>query len=108
LQGNKLGEADGNLVQVPPKFDIKDNDGVDLMHLQEKLFSIHNEFTFNGSANEGLGTIKKKIVKLVGSDTGWKKTGKSSCGSTETLPTTSIRCRSRGFQLLLFTGNGYL
>jgi uncharacterized protein YxjI len=75
LQGNKLGEADGNLVQVPPKFDIKDNHGVELMHLQGKVFSIHNEFTFYGPANETLGTIKKKIVKLVGSEYWVEKNG---------------------------------
>jgi len=78
LQGNKLGEADGDLVRGPPKFDIKDNHGVEFMHLQEKVFSIHNGFTFNGSANEGLGTIKKKIVKLVGSEYWVEKTGKNS------------------------------
>jgi len=76
LQGNKLGEADGNLVQVPPKFDIKDNHGMELMHLQGKVFSIHNEFTFNGQANEMLGTIKRKIVKLVGSEYWVEKNGK--------------------------------
>ena len=75
MRGNKLGEADGKLVQVPPKFDIKDNHCVELMPLQEKVFSIHNEFTFNGSANEGLGTIKKKIVKLVGSEYWVEKNG---------------------------------
>ena len=75
LQGNKLGEADGNLVQVPPKFDIKDNHGSELMHLQGKVFSMHNEFTFSGSAGEALGTIKKKIVKLIGQEYWVEKNG---------------------------------
>ena len=68
LQGNKLGEAESSLVQVPPKFDIKDNHGIELMHLQGKVFSMHNEFTFNGPADEAIGTIRKKIVKLVGQE----------------------------------------
>ncbi len=75
LQGNKLGEADGSLVQVPPKFDIKDNHGVELMRLQGKVFSLHSEFTFIGSADEALGTIKKKIVKLVGQEFWVEKNG---------------------------------
>ena len=75
LQGNKLGEADGNLVQVPPKFDIKDNHGLELMHLQGKVFSLHSEFTFIGSAEEALGTIKKKIAKLVGQEFWVEKNG---------------------------------
>ncbi|MGD0203290.1 MAG: hypothetical protein ABSC20_05220 [Candidatus Bathyarchaeia archaeon] len=75
LQGNKLGEADGSLVQVPPKFDIKDNHGLELMHLQGKVFSLHSEFTFNGSADEALGTIKKKIAKLVGQEFWVEKNG---------------------------------
>ena len=75
LQGNKLGEADGSLVQVPPKFDIKDNHSLELMHLQGKVFSLHREFNFIGSAGEALGTIKKKIVKLVGQEFWVEKNG---------------------------------
>ncbi len=65
-KGNKLGEADGNLVQVPPKFVVLDTHGFELMHLQGKTFSLHREFTFYGSAGEELGTIRRKIAKLVG------------------------------------------
>jgi uncharacterized protein YxjI len=68
LQGNKLGEADGNIVQVPPKFVVLDTHGIELMHLKGKTFSLHREFTFYGSTGEELGTIKKKIVKLVGEE----------------------------------------
>ncbi len=68
LQGTKLGEADGNLVQVPPKFNVIDTHGLELMHLQGKVFSFRNQFTFYSSANEELGTIKKKIVKLIGEE----------------------------------------
>ena len=62
LQGNKLGEADGNLIQVPPKFQVKDNHGVELMQLQGKTLSLHREFTFIGPGGEALATIKKKLA----------------------------------------------
>jgi uncharacterized protein YxjI len=75
LQGNKLGEADGNLVQVPPKFTVKDPHGLELMHLQGKVFSLRKEFTFHGSGGEELGTIKKKIAKLVGEEFWVEKNG---------------------------------
>ncbi len=75
LQGNKLGEADGNLVQVPPKFQVKDTHGSELMHVQGKVFSLRHEFTFHGSGGEELGTIKKKIAKLVGEEFWVEKNG---------------------------------
>jgi uncharacterized protein YxjI len=62
LQGNRLGEADGNLIQVPPKFAITDTHRVPLMHLQGKTLSLHREFTLYGSTGEELGTIKKKVA----------------------------------------------
>jgi uncharacterized protein YxjI len=74
LQGNKLGEADGNLVQLPPKFDIKDNYGFEVMYLQGREFSQHNEFAFYDSAGEVLGTIRK-IVKLLGEEFWVEKNG---------------------------------
>ena len=75
LKGNKLGEADGNIVQVPPKFVVKDTHGLELMHLQGKVFSLRREFTFYGSAGEELGTIKKKIAKLIGEEFWVEKNG---------------------------------
>jgi len=62
LQGNKLGEADGNLVQVPPKFQVKDIHGMEFLQVQGKVFSIRHEFTFHGQGGEDLGTIKKKVA----------------------------------------------
>ena len=75
LKGNKLGEADGNLVQAPPKFQVKDTHGSELMHLQGKVFSLRHEFTLHGSGGEELGTIKKKIAKLVGEEFWVEKNG---------------------------------
>ena len=75
LQGNKLGEADGNFLQVPAKFAVKDTHGLELMHLQGKVFSLRNQFTFYSSAGEELGTIKKKIAKLIGEEFWVEKNG---------------------------------
>ncbi len=68
LKGNKLGEADANLIQVPPKFVVLDTHGFELVHLKGKTFSLHREFTFYGAAGEELGTIKRKIAKLAGEE----------------------------------------
>jgi len=65
LQGEKLGEAEGNIIQVPPKFQIKDTHGVELMQVQGKVLSLRHEFTFHGSGGEELGTIKKKVATFV-------------------------------------------
>ena len=75
LQGNKLGEADGNLVQVPPKFSVKDTHGIELMRLQGKVFALRKDVTFYGSAGEELGTVKKKIAKLIGEEFWVEKDG---------------------------------
>jgi len=75
LKGNKLGEADGNLVQVPPKFGVKDNHGLELMNLQGKVFSLRHEFSLHDSGGEELGTIKRKIAKLVGEEFWVEKNG---------------------------------
>ncbi len=75
LKGNNLGEADANLIQIPPKFEVKDAHGLEFMQLQGKVFSIRHEFTFHGSGGEELGTIKRKIAKLVGEEFWVEKNG---------------------------------
>ena len=75
LQGNKLGEADANFFQVPPKFAILDTHDLEIMHMQGKPFSLHREFTFYSPANEELGTIKRKIAKLIGEEFWIEKNG---------------------------------
>ena len=67
-KGNRIGEADGNLIQIPPKFTVQDTHGLELMHLQGKTFSLHREFTLYSPAGEELGTIKRKIAKLAGEE----------------------------------------
>jgi uncharacterized protein YxjI len=75
LKGNKMGEADGKIVQVPPKFTILDTHGSELMHLQGKMLSLHREFTFFSSSGEELGIIKRKIAKLIGEEFWIEKNG---------------------------------
>jgi len=68
VKGGKLGEANGNLIQVPPKFVIVDTHGSELMHLKGKMLSFRNQFTFFDNTGAELGTIKKKIVRLIGEE----------------------------------------
>jgi uncharacterized protein YxjI len=75
VNGAKLGEADGNLVQFPPKFVIIDNHGQELMHLEGKLLSFRNQFTIYDTNGAELGTIKKKIAKLIGEEYWVEKNG---------------------------------
>jgi uncharacterized protein YxjI len=58
LQGTKLGEAKGNIVQVPPKFTVIDHQGNEIMHLHGKEFSKEKEYIFYSSMNEPIGNIK--------------------------------------------------
>ncbi len=75
LKGNKMGEAEGNIVHVPPKFVVLDTHGFELMHLQGKTFSLHREFTFYDSTGQELATIKRKIAKLIGEEFWVEKNG---------------------------------
>ena len=73
--GAKLGEADGNLIQVPPKFVIVDTHGSELMQLKGKMLSFRNQFTFYDNTGAEFGTIRKKIVKLIGEEYWIEKNG---------------------------------
>ncbi len=63
--GNKLGEADGNLLQLPAKFVVLDVQGAELMHLVGKVLTLRYEFSFFDNADYEIGTIKRKIFKLI-------------------------------------------
>ena len=65
LHGYNLGTADANLVQIPPKFQVKDAHDIELMRLQGKTLSIHKEFTIYDQNGEALATIKKKIATFM-------------------------------------------
>ncbi len=75
VTGMKLGEADGNLFQFPTKFVIIDTNRSELMHLTGKVLSLRNQFTFYDNTGVELGTIKKKIVKLIGEEYWVEKDG---------------------------------
>lgn len=66
--GNKLGEADGNILQLPARFVVLDVQGSELMYLTGKVLTLRHDFSFFDSAGQELGTIKKKIVKLIGEE----------------------------------------
>ena len=75
VTGTKLGEADGNLIQFPAKFTVKDTNGSELMRLEGKRFSLRKQFTIYDNAGAELGTIQKKIVKLIGEEYWVEKNG---------------------------------
>jgi uncharacterized protein YxjI len=66
--GMKLGEATGNLFQLPAQFAVIYANGSELMHLEGKVISLRNQFTFYDNAGAELGTIRKKLAKLVGEE----------------------------------------
>jgi uncharacterized protein YxjI len=66
--GTKLGEADGNLFQLPAKFVVVDTGGSEFMHLGGKVLSLRNQFTFYDNTGKELGIIKKKLAKLIGEE----------------------------------------
>ena len=75
VNGAKLGEANANLIQAPPKFVVVDNHGTELMRLEGKLLSLRSQFTIYDDKGAELGTIKKKIVKLFGEEFWLEKNG---------------------------------
>jgi uncharacterized protein YxjI len=74
--GTKLGEADGNFIQLPAKFVVIGTNGSELMQVRGKVLSLRNQFTFHDDAGAELGTIKKKIVKLIGQEYWIEKGGR--------------------------------
>jgi uncharacterized protein YxjI len=66
--GTKLGEGDGNLVQLPARFTVLDADGAEFMHVDGKLLSLRREFDLYDPSGKLLAAIKKTLVKLTGSE----------------------------------------
>lgn len=75
VNGAKLGEADGNFLQFPAKFVVVDAEGSEFMHLEGKMWSFRSQFTFYDPPGSELGTIKKKIAKLIGEEFWIEKDG---------------------------------
>jgi uncharacterized protein YxjI len=72
--GKNLGEGNGNFFQVPAKFivltspDSMGNAGHEIMHIDGKILSFRHEFNLFDESGILLGTMKKKIVKLIGQE----------------------------------------
>ena len=67
-KGTKIGEAEGNLFQIRPKFVVKDINDSKLMYIEGKTFSVRREFSFYDNAGKFLGTMKNKLLKLRGQE----------------------------------------
>ncbi len=71
----KIGEADGNILQLPAKFVVLDVCGSELMYLKGRVLTLRYEFSFFDNIGLELGTIKRKILKLVGEEFWVEKDG---------------------------------
>ena len=68
INGMKLGEAEGNLFQVPPKFVVKDINGSKLMYIEGKTFSLRREFSIYDNTGKFIGAMKSKLLNLKGQE----------------------------------------
>lgn len=70
--GMKIGEGDGNFVQVPAKFVVSEitdsSTKKEVMHIDGKVLSLRHQFTLYDANGNSLGELKKKIAKLVGQE----------------------------------------
>jgi uncharacterized protein YxjI len=72
--GRKLGEGDGNFFQVPAKFvvlsslDSLGNPQREIMHIDGKILSLRHEFKLYDPNGNEIGSMKKKIAKLIGQE----------------------------------------
>ena len=73
--GTKLGEGDGNFLQFPAKFTVLDANNSEIMHLNGKLLSIRREFDIYDPSGNLVGIMKKKLIKLFGSEYWVEKNG---------------------------------
>jgi uncharacterized protein YxjI len=73
--GTKLGEGDGNFLQMPAKFVVLSN-GQEVMEIRGKLISLRHEFNLFDGLGAPLGSMKKKIVKLIGEEYWLEQNGK--------------------------------
>ena len=72
--GRKLGEGDGNFFQAPAKFVLLSSPDPlrttrqEIMHIDGKILSLRHEFRMYDASGSELGSMKKKIAKLVGQE----------------------------------------
>jgi len=68
LNGNLLGYVKAKILSVGAKFWFEDTNGVQLGEVDAKLVSIHDEFDVKDQNGQLKARIKKKILKLIGSE----------------------------------------
>jgi uncharacterized protein YxjI len=73
--GIKIGEGDGNFVQVPAKFVVYDQNMAEVMYLQGKIISLRKEVGMYDPSGKQLGNLKKEMIKLFGSEYWFEKDG---------------------------------
>jgi uncharacterized protein YxjI len=70
--GRKIGEGEGNFVQVPAKFvvsEVSDSSAkTEVMHIDGKVLSLRHQFTLYDVSGNLLGELKKKLAKLIGQE----------------------------------------
>ncbi len=75
--GNILAKGEGNFIQIPAIFEVVDTRSDQLiMKIGGKVLTINNQFTFTDSLGVELGTIRKKLIKLIGQEFWIEKDGR--------------------------------
>ena len=75
--GNILAVGEGNLIQIPANFKVTDpRNGQLIMQIEGKILTIRHQFTMKDSLGVELGTIRKKLMKLIGEELWVEKDGK--------------------------------
>jgi uncharacterized protein YxjI len=102
--GKKIGEGDGNFIQMPAKFvlfDFSPGSGRtgEVMRIDGKLISLRHQFNFYDSAGISLGSMKKKIVKLIGQEYWIEKDGKDVMRAYGNFVQHDYRMESNGQQV---------
>jgi len=74
--GNRLAEGEGNFIQIPAEFQVKDpRSNTHIMKIEGKILTLHKQFTIKDNNGVPLGIIRKKIVKLIGQEFWIEKDG---------------------------------
>ena len=74
--GNRLAEGEGNFIQIPAAFQVKDpRSNSHIMEIEGKILTLHKQFTIKDYNGVPLGIIQKKIVKLIGQEFWIEKDG---------------------------------
>jgi len=75
--GHVLAVGEGNFIQMPAMFKVTDSSyGQTIMQIVGKLLTLHNQFTITDYLGVELGTIRKKLMKLIGEEFWIEKDGR--------------------------------